>query len=103
MRRYRRWFGVLLCSTGVVVHWAQAQLLVRGRVLDARERTPLPGATVQLLSLPDTARRWGAVANPRGEFQIALPEPGRYRLRISLVGYRTLERPLQVRPIARFG
>jgi hypothetical protein len=97
MRRYRRWFGVLLCSTGVVVHWAQAQLLVRGRVLDARERTPLPGATVQLLSLPDTARRWGAVANPRGEFQIALPEPGRYRLRISLVGYRTLERPLQVR------
>ncbi|MDW8224923.1 MAG: outer membrane beta-barrel protein [Bacteroidota bacterium] len=76
---------------------AQGQPSLRGRVIDAQQRTPVPGATVVLYALPDTVQRWGSVANPQGEFHVELPKAGRYRLRITAVGYRPLERVFLLR------
>ncbi len=84
----------VLLVLGVLKGWAQ--LVVHGRVLDVQQRTPIPGATVVAFALSDTARRWGAVANAQGEVRLELPGPGQYRLRVSSVGYRTLERVLSV-------
>lgn len=73
-----------------------AQLIVGGRVLDAQQRTPIPGATVIAFALPDTTQRWGTIANAQGEFRLELSRPGRYYLRVTSVGYRTLERVLSI-------
>lgn len=88
----------LLSSTFFVLAIGEvsAQLSLRGRVVDAAQRSPIPGATVVVQTLPDTTRRWGAVTNPQGEFQLSLPGGGRYRLRVHSVGYRALERVLVV-------
>ncbi len=74
-----------------------AQLSVRGRVVDAQQRAPIPGATVLFTALPDATQQWGAVADSRGEFRVELPRPGQYRLRVTSVGYKPLERVLSVR------
>ncbi|GBD07028.1 hypothetical protein HRbin21_00840 [bacterium HR21] len=87
-------FLVLLCCSRESP--AQAPIRVTGRVVDA-QRAAIPGATVLMLWLPDTTKRWGAVANARGEFELVLPQPGQYQLRVSSVGYRTLHRRVLLR------
>lgn len=81
---------------------AQEQIRISGRVVDA-QRAPIPGATVLMVALPDTTERWGVVANARGEFELVLPQPGGYRLRVSSVGYRTLERTVFLRHSQNLG
>ena len=72
---------------------------VTGTVLDAADGQPLPGATVFLVSTaPDTSGgdgAAGAAAGLDGSFQIAA-ETGTYRLRVSFVGYQTLDREVTV-------
>ncbi len=80
-----------------------SSIVLRGRIVDAQQRQPVPGTTVLVFALPDTTQRWGAVANPRGEFHVQLPQPGRYRLRISAIGYKPVERVVAVRAELNLG
>ncbi len=57
---------------------------VKGRVIDAITRSPLPGASVQI----DGSTR-GAAADVRGAFVIGGLAPGEYGLRVSAIGYQT--------------
>ena len=68
---------------------AEAQTLVtlRGRVLST-EGQPIPYAGLQL-----GGSRRGAVADSLGGYQLQLPE-GRYRLRVSALGYQSQQREL---------
>ncbi|MAQ94137.1 MAG: hypothetical protein CMM84_11500, partial [Rhodothermaceae bacterium] len=70
---------------------------VTGTVLDAAEGQPLPGATVFLVSTAPDSARTGAAAGLDGSFRIAA-EAGAYRLRVSFVGYQTLDRDVTVGP-----
>lgn len=58
---------------------------LNGVVLDAESRIALPGASVQLETLPDMQ---GVSANSSGGFSMMVP-PGRHTLKVSFVGYAT--------------
>jgi len=70
---------------------AQELIDVRGRVIDAASEDPLPGATVRLISLKDTAVLKGAFAAKDGKFTVKGVAPGPYKLVITYVGYVKLE------------
>ncbi len=69
---------------------AGAQTLLSGRVTDAAGQA-LPGANVLVLE-----RSLGDAADAAGNYRIAGLEPGTLRLRVSFVGYETLERKVVV-------
>ncbi len=87
-------FLVCTCAT---FSWAQnnKRITVTGTVIDGDDKSPIGQATVQLLSLPDSAMVVGNVTNNSGVFSIAA-RPGKYLLKISFVGYLTQEKPLQL-------
>ncbi|HSJ14452.1 MAG TPA: TonB-dependent receptor [Longimicrobiales bacterium] len=64
---------------------------VRGSVVDAETRSPLPGASVAVWSAADATLVAGAIARQDGTFRIEGLAPGRYTLKIASLGYRTHE------------
>lgn len=80
----RTTFLFFLCSTP---SWAQApSLVLRGRVLDAGTRQPIPGAHLRVGKL-------GTAANADGRFELRLPESARsQRMVVSCIGYQNQER-----------
>ena len=72
-------------------------LTISGRLVEAGEKNSLPQATVQLFVVKDSSFVGGTITNDRGNFSILVPANGIYRLRISSVGYQTLEREVTLR------
>ena len=66
-------------------------LSITGRALDAKDQSPLIGANVLLLHLPDSVKR-GVAADPSGNFSFTDLGAGRYQLSISFLGYQTITR-----------
>jgi hypothetical protein len=60
--------------------------VVRGKVIDAEAKTPLPGANVVIL---DTDPLMGAITNSNGIFSIEKVKVGRRTVKVSYVGYKT--------------
>lgn len=85
---------VCACTT---ISYAQhsRRITVTGTVIDGDDKSPVGQATVQLLSLPDSAMVAGNVTNNNGAFSIAA-RPGKYVLRVSFVGYLSQEKPVQL-------
>lgn len=83
----RRFVALALLCAAASASVAQAQRFttnIEGRILDAETETPLPGATIRV-----QGTAFGAAAGPDGRFVIEDIPGGRYRLRISFVGYAT--------------
>ncbi len=74
---------------------ASAQRTVSGTIVDKEDSEPLIQATVSLLKQDSTVVA-NAVTNLDGEFKIAAPQDGSFRLRISYVGYKTIVRNINV-------
>ena len=72
---------------------AQAQDVVRGRVLDADTGAPLAGATIFIRSTP-----LSATTRADGVFAISSPSNGPYTLVVVADGFRVAERELQADP-----
>lgn len=63
---------------------------ITGRVLDAESSKPIESATVQIYSLKDTTKLVkGNATDKDGNFVLADFRPGRYELRVSVIGYNT--------------
>ncbi len=79
-----------LCMLCVTLLWAQGgrRVTVTGTVIDGDDKSPVPQATVQLLSLPDSTMAVGNVTNNNGVFSLST-RPGKYVLKVSFVGYHT--------------
>lgn len=90
-------FLLLLVCTCATFSWAQngKRITVTGTVIDGDDKSPIGQATVQLLSLPDSAMVVGNVTNNNGVFSISA-RPGKYVLRISFVGYLTQDKSIQL-------
>ncbi|RDC64800.1 TonB-dependent receptor [Adhaeribacter pallidiroseus] len=73
--------------------WGQSFLL-EGTVTDRKDNSPLPGATVLLLRLPDSTQS-AVITDATGRFAFQ-QTPGRYLLRISFLSYQTVERPISL-------
>ena len=74
---------------------AFAQSVVRGKVLDGRDQSPLIGANAVLVHLPDSVRT-GTATGPDGGFQLDNVAPGRYLFVASYLGYQDQRQPLTV-------
>lgn len=59
---------------------------IKGQITNAADKTPVVGANVLVVGT-----KFGASTDPDGHFQILRVEPGTYTLRISAVGFNTLE------------
>jgi hypothetical protein len=88
-------FLLLVGVAWLLAFSAQAQSAVRGKVLDAKDQSPLIGANVVLTHLPDSLKTGTAVGGD-GSFQIDNVAAGRYLLTISFIGYRDQRQPLTV-------
>ncbi len=82
------------------ITYAQAQgYLVTGAVHSAQNKETLPGATVQLIRLPDSVRT--AVGTDKdGNFGFQAVRPGQYSLQVNYLGFKTLTRTVQVQNAA---
>ena len=69
---------------------------VSGKLLDGSNREPLCYASAVLYALPDTAMVTGVITDDKGGFSFDGVKPGKYLLRTSFVGYKTLDRVVEV-------
>ncbi|HEU4455747.1 MAG TPA: TonB-dependent receptor [Longimicrobium sp.] len=60
---------------------------IRGTVVDAVNSAPVGSASVAVWSRADSSLVAGAIARPDGTFRIQGLRPGRYYLRVSMIGY----------------
>ena len=83
--------GVIIALVGTPAV-AQTSYTISGQVLDATNDEPLPGANVQIVGTT-----YGTAATRDGRFTFeARLEPGKYRVRVSFVGFETVTRPVDL-------
>jgi hypothetical protein len=68
-----------------------------GKVLDAGTKEPVAFATVTLLTMRDSLITGSLVKN-NGDFSLDKLKPGRYKLRIQFIGYKTYTQPVVLAP-----
>jgi hypothetical protein len=91
--------SLLLVSLGTLAQPEpeDRKLAIRGQLLDAEFKEPMVQATIQLFTASDTIFVGGTVTNERGNFYVVAPRSGTYRLKVSSVGYQTIEREITLR------
>ena len=73
------------------------RLTINGQLLDADLKEPMVQATIQLFTVTDSTFVGGSVSNERGNFIVQAPSAGTFRLRITTVGYQTIDREVTLR------
>ena len=103
-RYLKRYISVIIVTfLAIVTSYAQSEpeegrrLSIRGQLLDADLKEPMVQATIQLFTASDSTFAGGTVTNEKGNFYVEAPSAGTYRLRISTIGYQTMERELTLR------
>ena len=103
-RYLKRYISVIIVTfLAIVTSFAQSEpeegrrLSIRGQLLDADLKEPMVQATIQLFTASDSTFAGGTVTNEKGNFYVEAPSAGTYRLRISTIGYQTMERELTLR------
>lgn len=86
---------VLLCATSVAAYSQTKNISVSGRVLEDTKE-PAAQATIQLLSLPDSAYVAGVATSPQGYFTLPKVKAGKYVLKASYIGFKNKYVPLQL-------
>ena len=88
----------MLTSVGIKAQSGEDQgLTVSGNVHDAELKEPMVQATVQLFRKRDSTFVGGTVTDLRGNFSVEAPANGVYKLKVSTVGYQTIEREITLR------
>ena len=88
----------MLSIVGIKAQSGEDQgLTVSGNVHDAELKEPMVQATVQLFRRRDSTFVGGTVTDLRGNFSVEAPANGVYKLRISSVGYQSIEREVTLR------
>ena len=97
--RFITLFAVLWLFTalGVQAQEEYRRLTISGQLLDADLKEPMVQATIQLFTTTDSTFVGGTVTNERGTFSVEAPSNGTYKLKISSVGYQTIEREVTLR------
>ena len=67
-----------------------------GKLMEADTKGPAMEATVQLLALPDSTYVTGVASDGGGNFRLPRVKAGKYLLKVSYIGFKTLYKPLQV-------
>lgn len=80
--------------------------VIRGKVVDALDKSPLPQTTVKLLAAADSAYVKGVASSDKGFFSISDVKPGNYIVQIEYLGYNTERRNVKItgsEPTVRIG
>ena len=72
-------------------------LTISGSLTDVDAKEPIEQATIQVFWAKDSSFVGGTLTDTRGNFSIDAPSNGTYRLRISSIGYQTIEREVTLR------
>ena len=75
----------------------EVRLTISGQVIDADLKEPMLQVTIQLFNATDSVFVGGTVTDQKGNFSLEAPSSGTYRLKLSSIGYETLERELTLR------
>ena len=94
MKKIMTGMALLLLTTLSVFSQTQ-KITVKGRVLEDTKE-PAIQATVQLLSLPDSVQASGVATSSMGFFSLPPVKPGKYVLKVSYIGFKTLWQPMQL-------
>lgn len=96
MKRFFSYLFVLI----TLPFLAQAQNVnnhnVSGVIIDGENGEPLPIAAVQILALPDSSQAKGVVTDMDGAFSATSVKNGKYVIRVSYIGYKTSDTPLEI-------
>ncbi|EAY26158.1 conserved hypothetical protein [Microscilla marina ATCC 23134] len=91
--------ALLFLSMLVFQGWTQSSgHRIQGKV-EEKGAQALPGATV-ILARPNVATGRGVITDNEGNFIIRNIPPGKYILRISFIGYHTLQKTVEIRNAA---
>ena len=90
MKRFLFVFSLLM--TACMVASAQGRNKVSGSVVEFESNEAVTGATVRLLSLPDSALVVGTTTDVEGKFLLNNVRRGKYVLVVSFIGYVTKEK-----------
>lgn len=85
----------LLLVTTLSAFSQTKNITVSGRVVEDTKE-PAIQATVQLLSLPDSTQASGVATSNMGFFSLPPVKPGKYVLKVSYIGFKTLLQPMQL-------
>lgn len=86
----------LLLTTTLPVFSQTKNITVAGRVIEDDTKEPAVQATVQLLSLPDSTLAAGIATTQQGYFTLPKVKAGKYVLKVSYIGFRPEQLPLQL-------
>jgi hypothetical protein len=84
--------GIMMNSIAVAQHFN-----VSGVIIDSTAAEQLPGVTIMLQALQDTAQWKGAVTDAEGKFTFSNVVSGTYRLKATYIGYGMRQRVVIVR------
>ena len=87
---------VLLLTTALSAFSQTKNITVVGRVIEDDTKEPAVQATVQLLSLPDSAFAAGIATTAQGYFTLPKVKAGKYVLKVSYIGFQPTMLPLQL-------
>lgn len=68
---------------------------VTGKISDKENRKPLPNAGIQLLGSDSTAK-YSSMTKRTGDFEFSNVKPGNYNLKVTFIGYDTLNKQILV-------
>ena len=73
------------------------RLTISGQLIDGDLKEPMVQATVQLFTVSDSTFVGGTVSDNKGIFSVEAPSKGTYKLKISSIGFQTIEREVTLR------
>lgn len=80
---------LIMFQASIVMAQTNNKYSIKGSIIDKETGEPVVGATVQLLSLPDSSFVSGAAANDMGSFTFQKINKAKYAIKISYIGYTT--------------
>ncbi|PSL49353.1 outer membrane receptor protein involved in Fe transport [Chitinophaga niastensis] len=90
---------LLVLSLGILPAQAQSQQgKIKGQLTDQTTKEAMPAATIVLLHAKDSTVAITAVTDNKGNFEITSLADGPYRLYISFLGYKPINKPVQITP-----
>ncbi len=90
-------FAVFIGARAQSLEESDAGMIVTGHITDVDEREPIELATIQLFRVKDSTFVGGTLSDVKGNFSVSPPSNGTYRIRISSIGYKTIEREVTLR------
>ena len=70
---------------------------INGHLTDIDSKEPMEHVSIQLFWAVDSAFVGGTISNEKGNFSVDVPSLGTFRLKISYIGYQTIEREVTLR------